>query len=155
MLLSLIVLQCRTTEVPVRIYPTVEVQPLDVFPPVSSELNIALPSPDTILPWIPRYISTGISSGIMVEFTGFRTDKPMNARYSFLEYGQMENDTTYTQIRSSINDLRQAFFTLPPGRYIVRHTTTWAEQHFTRDVVVKDGQYCILPVTVLIPTSTK
>lgn len=91
----------------------------------------------------------------MIEFTGFKSEKPVNAKYSYLEYGQLDNDTTFTQMRSQINDLRQAFFTLPPGRYIIHHVTPWAEQHFISNVIVRDGQYSIIHINVLIPLSIK
>src|SRR5580765_4336443 len=35
--------------------------------------------------WIPKYIQTGLASGIMVEFTGVKKDKPLHARYAGIE----------------------------------------------------------------------
>ena len=154
-ILAFLCFRCSTTQVTLPPYPSVELTPLNFE---KTQVDFGWISPgfsDTLSDWIPRYVSTGVSSGIMVEFTGFKTDKPVNAKYSFIEIAEADSDTTFSEMRTQINDLRQAFFTVPPGRYIVRHVTTWADQRFFRDVVVTDGSYSIVSVTVLIPPTPR
>src|SRR5260221_3540481 len=85
--------------------------------------------------WSPHFIQTGLSSGIMVEFTGLKKDAPLKARYSSIELKRVttaanENSqniigdqTGVITLNTTINNLRQAFYKVPPGKYIVRHTT--------------------------------
>ncbi len=154
-LLALGFFNCSSVQIPPLLYPASPPETLISPPPPEYHWWKKSSHPDTIAHWIPRYVSTGISSGIMVEYTGFKSDKPVNARYAFLELAQPDNDSTFGEMRTRINDLRQAFFTLPPGTYIVRHTTPWAEQKFIGNVTVKDGEYSIISVTVLIPPQAR
>jgi hypothetical protein len=151
MLLALSIFHCSTTHESADLFPPIDLIPVIFEYTQEPAPEILFPYTDTITSWTPRFISTGISTGIMVEFTGFRTDKPVNAKYSYLEFGETDNDSTFLQTRSQINDLRQAFFSLPPGRYIIRHITPWAEQRFIGNVMVRDEEYSIITVNVLVP----
>lgn len=154
-LLAFIFFKCGPAEIPALVHPSAPPEPLLMDHPMQSGLWSTVRYPDTITDWVPRFVSTGVSSGIMIEYTGFKTDKPVNARFAFLEIADLDKDSGFVELRTRINDLRQAFFTVDPGQYIVRHVTPWAEQKFFRDVTVKEGEYSIISVTVLIPSAAK
>lgn len=107
------------------------------------------------LAWKPHFIATGYASGIMIEFTGMKNDKPVNARFASIEVRDAAGGSAAKTFTSTINALRQAFFELPPGRYIVRQTRTWADQAPIHTVEVKEGHYSLVPVSVVTPKSPK
>lgn len=112
-------------------------------------------------PWKPRFIQTGLSSGIMIEFTGMKKGKKLSARYANMElrrYLSDANPATFpsnlekpTAVQASINDLQQAFFKVSEGKYVVRLTNEWADRSYIRDVEVKDGEYSVLTNDVYGP----
>ena len=90
--------------------------------------------------WTPRFIPTGSASGIMIEFTGLKKNAELHARYAGIELQHIARDSS-TQVLPStltftttINDLRQAFFKVSPGKYLLRQTKAWADQSTIRDV---------------------
>ncbi len=107
--------------------------------------------PLTVRAWTPKFIATGLASGIMIEFTGVKKDKPLHARYAGIELrrypavpqSEEENgkQLTWNQkgddvlaatfeprriepfaLSTTINDVKQAFFKVPPGKYLLRQT---------------------------------
>lgn len=86
----------------------------------------------------------------MVEFTGMKKGKPLNARFACIEVGQagLPDVKTYT---TTINPLRQAFFEITPGVYTVHQTRAWADQSSIRDLRVKEGHYSVLHIAVINP----
>jgi len=130
--------------------------------------------------WIPKYIQTGLASGIMVEFTGVKKDKPLHARYAAIELfrypapgdasDRSANQLTLNEegndfvpvpfdvdqaasiaLTTTINDVKQAFFKVPPGAYVFRQTREWAEQSYISSVIVRDGSYSVIMIPVKIP----
>ncbi len=146
------------------------VQTPHTLPPVARHPIAA--SFDTMRAWTPRYITTGISTGIMVEFSGMKKGKQLNARYAILDVWRCPNgpatggvvhpaaapgdsgESAFVRLFATINDLRQAFFQTSAGRYMIRHTTPWADQRYIRDVIVRPGSYSIVTVGVLAPPAT-
>ncbi len=116
--------------------------------------------------WTPRYITTGISTGIMVEFGGMKKGKAVNARYAILDVwrfpvvtggtgerhsADLHTDSSasaFVRLFATINDLRQAFFKASAGRYVIRHVTSWADERYVRDVIVREGSYSIVTINV-------
>lgn len=132
-----------------------------------------------IKPWSPRFIATGLACGIMIEFTGVKKDKPLHARYAGLELRRFSADpgsmadnikqpASITSIASSdplhrdplllsttINDAKQAFFKVPPGKYLLRQTKEWADQTYIRDVEVREGNYSVISIPVRVPANNQ
>jgi hypothetical protein len=120
------------------------------------------PLPDTELMaraevWSPRYVQTGLASGIMVEFTGLKKGKTLQAKFANIELRRCLGDSAALAARvalppvsgpmraqTTINNLHQAFFKVQPGRYFLRLTNPWADRRMVRDLEVKDGQYAVL-----------
>lgn len=134
--------------------------------------------------WQQKFIPTGLASGIMIEFTGVKKDKPLHARYAGIELRRYPssplNETPsgkqlasiHQEARSTaepfdvlrlepfslsatINDVKQAFFKVPPGKYILRQTKEWADQGFFGDVIVREGNYSVVIIPVHIPGSSQ
>jgi hypothetical protein len=134
--------------------------------------------------WTPKYIQTGLASGIMVEFTGVKKDKPLHARYAGIELrrypaasdpadhapDRASNQLTLNAqgndfvpapfdvdraepivLTTSINDVKQAFFKVPPGAYVFRQAREWADQSYIGGVIVRDGSYSVIMIPVKIP----
>jgi len=130
--------------------------------------------------WTPKYIQTGLASGIMVEFTGVKKDKPLHARYAGIELfrypaageagDRAANQLTLNAegndfvpapfdvertepivLTTTINDVKQASFKVPPGAYVFRQTREWAEQSYISGVIVRDGNYSVVMIPVKIP----
>ncbi len=108
-------------------------------------------TPDTIVKWVPRYIPSGFATGIMIEFKGVKEGKTLNAQFSILQCARLDLDTTFQRLYSKINDLRQAFFSLPAGTYMIRHSTPWADQSIICDVTVLNGKYSVIELSVARP----
>jgi hypothetical protein len=109
---------------------------------------------DTLQPWNPKYIQTGASSGIMVEFTGLKKDRPLNAHYALIQVWRdsLLGDTSRPQtLLSQINEFHQAFFPLAPGTYLMRQMKEWADRSIFQNVVVKEDHYAIVPLDVAGP----
>ncbi len=103
----------------------------------------------------------------MVEFGGMKKGKSVNARYAILDVwrypvvsgvspehrsSDLRSDSTasaFVRLFATINDLRQAFFKTSAGRYVIRHVTSWADERYIRDVIVREGSYSIVTVNVL------
>jgi len=121
------------------------------------------PSPSTqgVPSWQPRFIATGSASGIMVEFTGLKPTAKLNARYAGIEILRIGQDSSATSLpitfnlTTTINDLRQAFFKVPPGTYLVRQTKVWAEQSNIQNVEVREGNYSVITIKVFNPSAQK
>lgn len=108
--------------------------------------------------WSPLFIKTGFASGIMVEFTGLKENAKLNARYAGIELQRVTPDTLFPStfnLTSTINDLRQAFFKVRPGWYLLRQTRLWAEQTYIRDVEVREGNYSVVRIEVFNPRAPK
>ena len=111
--------------------------------------------------WSPKFIATGSASGIMVEFTGLKKDAELRARYAGIELRPVVQDSGVTHLPASItlsttiNGLRQAFFKVRPGKYLVRQSKDCAEKSYIRDIVVKEGSYSIVSFGVLNPRAPK
>ena len=127
--------------------------------------------------WSPKFVATGLASGIMVEFTGVKKDKPLHARYAGIELRKYAdapageeaaapgdqpaingNDLLNVQpviYNSTINDVKQAFFKVPPGRYVLRQTKDWAARDFISGVIVREGSYSVITIPVRIPGTTQ
>ena len=111
--------------------------------------------------WSPKFIATGSASGIMVEFTGLKKDAELRARYAGIELHPAFQDSggmhlpASIRLSTTINDLRQAFFKVRPGKYLVRQTKDWAEQSYVKDIEVKEGSYSIVSFGVLNPRAPK
>lgn len=141
--------------------------------PDSADVQAARPAPiradsaalSAMRPWTGHFIPTGSACGIMIEFTGIKKNKQLNARYCTVElqrYPIPEIDGDSLQppasgfseglktlsLTSPINDLRQAFFKVPPGTYLVRQTRDWADRSIVRNVEVRDGNYSIIFIDV-------
>ncbi len=147
------------------------------LPQVEIEKN-AEPVPQ-VKSWTPRFIATGLACGIMIEFTGVKKDKPLHARYAGLELRRFPADpgsmadnikqpASITSIASSdplhrdplllsttINDAKQAFFKVPPGKYLLRQTKEWADQTYIRDVEVREGNYSVISIPVRVPANNQ
>jgi hypothetical protein len=116
----------------------------------------------------------------MVEFTGVKKDKPLHARYAGIELrrypaaadpaasastqltlNEQGNDFVPAPfdvdraepivLTTNINDVKQAFFKVPPGAYVFRQTREWADQSYIGGVIVRDGSYSVIIVPVKIP----
>ena len=134
-----------------------------------SDLSAALPNqpqeeelPDAALlgsasPWTPRYVPTGLASGVMLEFTGVKKGKTLNAKVANIELRRCLRDTLAAQpggalpalsgpmrTQAPINNLHQAFFKIQPGTYFLRVTNPWADRRVVRGVVVREGEYSVL-----------
>lgn len=147
--------------------------------PVESALEPATRIPP-MKSWTPKYIQTGLASGIMVEFTGVKKDKPLHARYAGIELrrypdaadpaasastqltlNEQGNDFVPAPfdvdraepiiLTTNINDVKQAFFKVPPGAYVFRQTREWADQGYIGGVIVRDGSYSVIMIPVKIP----
>jgi hypothetical protein len=107
--------------------------------------------------WTPRYVQTGLASGIMVEFTGLKKGKTLQAKFANIELRRYLGDsaTQASQVllppvsgpmraQTTINNLHQAFFKVQPGRYLLRLTNPWADRRMVRNLEVKEGQYAVL-----------
>ncbi|HTK81826.1 MAG TPA: hypothetical protein VL633_06000 [Bacteroidota bacterium] len=128
--------------------PVQESEPLAPVPDLLSEAR----------QWTPQFIPTGFASGIMLEFTGLKANAKLNARYSGIELARMRPDSSLPpvlKLTSTINDLRQAFFKVRPGLYLVRQTRAWAEQTVVKEVEVRDGSYSVVMFDVLNPRAPK
>jgi len=124
----------------------------------SSIESVTRPPIDSAHDWYPRYIPTGASSGIMIEFTGLKKDRILNAHYAFIQVwpDSVVNDSAGAQtLLSRINDLHQAFFPLTPGNYRVRQMKEWAERSLYHNIVVREGHYSIIPLDVAGPWKQK
>jgi hypothetical protein len=119
------------------------------------------PAPEALVSartWSPQFIPTGFASGIMVEFTGLKQNAKLNARYAGIELRRAVPDTSLPatfRLNTTINDLRQAFFKVPPGVYFLRQTKVWAEQSYIREVEVREGNYSVVTIGVLNPRAPK
>ncbi len=118
----------------------------------------------------------------MVEFTGLKKTAQLNARYAFIELrrlpaeiapapktaspvGYLENrppveapraaDAEPMLFRTTINDLRQAFFNVPPGKYFFRQTKDWADRSVIRNLEVREGHYSVIRIDVFNAWSAK
>lgn len=146
----------------------------EVLPPETSPFSQARR-------WSKRFIQTGVASGIMIEFSGIKKDKSLHALYSAIELWRYPLDTMRVQehfslsvdgktstadpkakgvpgfvtLTTKINDLRQAFFKVSPGKYLLRQTKSWADQSYVRDVEVLEGNYSILQIDVYTPWLAK
>jgi hypothetical protein len=107
------------------------------------------------VPWKPKFIPTGLSSGVMIEFTGMKKDRPVNARFASIELQQAGSSAGGKVYTSTINSLRQAFFKVPPGTYTLRQIKAWADPVVVRDLVVQEGQYSLLYIAVLNPRTAR
>ena len=129
--------------------------------PKPSPVRIDSAALSRMKPWRPHFIPTGSACGIMVEFTGLKKNKQLNARFCTLELQRWGADTSVADSLSSpltgskivsltspINDLRQAFFKVSPGIYLVRQTREWADRSYFRNVEVQDGSYSIMFIDV-------
>lgn len=108
--------------------------------------------------WSPLFIKTGFASGIMVEFTGLKENAKLNAQYAGIELQRIVPDTLFPaalNLTSTINDLRQSFFKVRPGLYLLRQTRVWAEQTYIRDVEVREGNYSVVRIEVFNPRAPK
>lgn len=129
--------------------------------------------------WIPHFIPTGLACGIMIEFKGVKKDKPLHARYAGIELRRYPPAVTSVVsateqigptisssridmprygpfvIGTTINDQKQAFFKVPPGKYLLRQTKEWADQTFIDNVVVREGNYSVVSIPVRIPANTQ
>jgi hypothetical protein len=108
--------------------------------------------------WTPQFIPTGFASGIMVEFTGLKQNAKLNARFAGIELQRSVQDTSLPAtltLTTTINDLRQAFFKVRPGVYLLRQTKAWAEQSYIRAVEVREGNYSVITIGVLNPRTAK
>ncbi|MBI1806594.1 MAG: hypothetical protein HYR76_06030 [Ignavibacteria bacterium] len=151
-------------------------------PSVSNDVPSAERSPiDHAKLWNPRFIQTGATSGIMIEFTGVKKNKPLRARFSTIELWRYPLNTLRMQeysasgftaknnrsnlhskdtsgvitLSTTINDLRQAFFKVAPGKYLLHQTKEWADQSYIKDVNVLEGNYSILQIDVFTPWLAK
>lgn len=141
----------------------------------------SVPPTETTRKWNPKFISTGDASGIMVQFIGLKKNAQLNARYAFIELrrlpenlpaaqsstpvGYLENrppaeipkisEGDPTILRSTINDLRQAFFNVPPGKYSFRQAKEWADRSIVMNLEVREGHYSVIRVDVFNAWSTK
>jgi hypothetical protein len=116
-------------------------------PPVSE-----VPKP--VRAWKPRFLPTGSASGIMIEFKGVKKNATLRTRYAGIEVQRFASDTSAPRsltFSASINDLRQAFFKIRPGKYVVRQVKDWADRSYFRDIEVKEGSYSILTIDVINP----
>lgn len=98
----------------------------------------------------------------MVEFTGLKKDAALRARYSSIELKRIQvpsaensknilrDQTGVITLNTTINNLRQAFYKVPPGKYIVRHTKDWGEKTFVQDVEIREGNYSVIRINVNI-----
>lgn len=106
--------------------------------------------------WTPRFIQTGLASGIMVEFTGMKKGKTLQAKYANIELRRYLSDTAGARragaapalsgpmrAQANINNLHQAFFKIQPGTYFFRLTNPWADRTMTRGLVVREGEYSV------------
>jgi hypothetical protein len=107
--------------------------------------------------WTPRFVATGLASGVMLEFTGMKKGKTLNAKTANIELRRYLHDTLSAgagpltaqlsgpmKAQAAVNNLHQAFFKVQPGTYFLRVTNPWADRRVTRDVVVHDGEYSVL-----------
>jgi hypothetical protein len=113
--------------------------------------------------WPPHFIQTGLSSGIMIEFTGLKKDALLNAKYSSIELKRVSpsagdeskksspEQSGIITLNTTINNLRQAFYKVPPGTYIVRHIKDWAEKTIVENVEIREGNYSVIRVNVNEP----
>jgi hypothetical protein len=111
--------------------------------------------------WTPKFIPTGFASGIMVEFTGMKKDATLHARYASIELHPVAGDRNPDAARplldlpyiltSTINDLRQSFFKVAPGKYRIRQVKDWAEQSIVANVEVQEGSYSVVQFEVINP----
>jgi hypothetical protein len=108
-------------------------------------------------PWSPRFVQTGLASGIMVEFTGIKKGKTLQAKFANIELHRYLADTTapppagtmpqvsgLMRTQATINNLHQAFFKVQPGKYFFRLTNPWADRRMIRDLEVREGAYSVL-----------
>lgn len=147
-----------------------EQQPPPLVPSVArvdtlSDLSAVLPGQteeepaETALPaqaeaWSPRFVQTGLASGIMVEFTGIKKGKTLQAKFANIELRRYLHDSVAAgavppvsgpmKAQTTINNLHQAFFKVQPGRYVFRLTNPWADRKMIRDVEVREGAYSVL-----------
>lgn len=108
--------------------------------------------------WTPRFIATGFASGIMVEFTGLKANAPLHANYAGIELRKTPADSASPATQSltaTINDLRQAFFKVKPGVYALRQTRQWADQSYIQNVEVREGNYSVVTIGVLVPAAPR
>jgi hypothetical protein len=104
--------------------------------------------------WSPRYVQTGLASGIMVEFTGLKKGKTLQAKFANIELRRYLADSASQgalppvsgpmRAQTTINNLHQAFFKVQPGRYFLRLTNPWADRRMVRGLEVKEGQYAVV-----------
>jgi hypothetical protein len=152
-----------------RTAPTAASAPPVVLTDTLSDLSAALPGQtqdDEILdqallesasPWTPRYVPTGLASGVMLEFTGVKKGKTLNAKVANIELRRYLHDTVAApaggplpalsgpmRTQAPINNLHQAFFKVQPGTYFLRVTNPWADRKVMRGVVVREGEYSVL-----------
>ena len=157
------------------------ISPVTDDPPPARAADTAAEAVTRIPPlksWAPKYIQTGLASGIMVEFTGVKKDKPLHARFAGIELRRYPTDAgersanqlTLNQpgndfvppafdieraepivLNTTINDVKQAFFKVPPGKYVMRQTKEWADQSYIGGVIVREGNYSVIMIPVRIP----
>ena len=93
----------------------------------------------------------------MLEFTGIKKGKTLNAKTANIELRRYIHDTLSAsagplsnqlsgpmKAQAAVNNLHQAFFKVQPGTYFLRVTNPWADRKVIRDVVVRDGEYSVL-----------
>jgi hypothetical protein len=133
------------------------------LPHNSSEQKMELSPFENAKPWNPRFIQTGLASGVMIEFTGMKKGKKLSAKYANLELTRYLPDTTIhskpktplldkpVRLQTTINDLQQAFFKVSPGKYLARLTNDWGDRSYIRDLEVKEGEYSVITNDVYAP----
>ena len=93
----------------------------------------------------------------MVEFTGLKKNAELHARYAGIALERADPDSLaqvfppILTLTTTINDLRQAFFKVPPGKYLFHQTKAWANKSLLRDVEVKEGSYSVIRIEVFNP----
>jgi hypothetical protein len=156
---------CISSAPPVEPLPSPPVIIQLALRPAPGDVPRLCASPDPTILWIPKYIITGISSGLMVEYLNlprtpaqvrravidaWRTDIPVS---SSRKQRNIERDslgsTAFQRISAAVNGLGQAFIPLRPGTYMVRQLSPWAEQIYTREVLVRDGSYSVLTIRTI------
>jgi hypothetical protein len=129
-----------------------------------------LPSLRSAPVWSPSYISTGLSTGIMIaSATPNGTRMSMDLwRYPIETTAvvviepvadptdprkSVERPVPYLEIRSdlvilntTINDLGQAFFKVPPGTYLLHPRLSKEQNIYVAGVEVREGSYAIVAV---------
>jgi hypothetical protein len=159
-LVCILVTGCASSGPPIGPLPAAPVI-VPLFPPDSpgpSPRLAVIPDPTVI--WKPKFITTGFSTGLMVEYLhlqhspGKQRRAVLDAWGYFSQQSPLRRDkstesdslsaTAFLRITAAVNGLGQAFFSLRPGRYMLRQVSPWAEQIYTREVIVREGAYSIV-----------